>query len=201
VGRAERNTTEIGVSERSRGSKGSHAAGGAPAGGRARAARAGANGPRYWLIKSEPDVFSFGDLWAAPKRTTCWDGVRNYQARNFMRDDMKVGDLVLFYHSNAEPPAVAGVAEVVREAYPDHTAFDAADPHYDPKSRPDAPTWVMVDVRARERFARPVTLAELRAAPRLTGMALLQKGSRLSVQPVRADEWKVVYAMGMKDGR
>ncbi|MFL5575223.1 MAG: EVE domain-containing protein [Gemmatimonadaceae bacterium] len=148
------------------------------------------------MIKSEPDAFSFDDLWAAPRRTTCWDGVRNYQARNFMRDEMKVGHLVLFYHSNAEPPAVAGVAEVVREAYPDHTAFDRDDPHYDPKSRPDAPTWVMVDVRAVERFAHPVTLPELRAVPALAGMALLQKGSRLSVQPVRPEEWEAVYAMG-----
>ena len=151
---------------------------------------------RYWLVKSEPDVFSFDDLWAAPNRTTCWDGVRNYQARNFMRDEMKLGDGVLFYHSSAEPLAVVGTAEVVREAYPDHTALDPADPHFDPKSRPDAPTWMMVDVRAVERFARPVTLAELRAAPALKQMVLLQRGSRLSVQPVRREEWDAVGALG-----
>lgn len=154
---------------------------------------------RHWLVKSEPDSFSFDDLMAAPGRTTCWDGVRNYQARNFMRDDMKLGDLVLFYHSGAEPPAVAGVAEVVREGYADHTALDRRDPHYDPKSRADAPTWVMVDVRAAEPFRRLVTLAELRAAPGLAGMALLQKGSRLSVQPVTPAEFAIVRALGQGD--
>jgi predicted RNA-binding protein with PUA-like domain len=153
-------------------------------------------GRQYWLVKSEPEVFSFDDLWAAPNRTTCWDGVRNYQARNFMRDGMRRGDGVLFYHSSAEPPAVVGTAEVVREAYPDHTALDPADPHFDPKSRAEAPTWVMVDVRAVARLAHPVTLAELRATPELAGMALLQRGNRLSVQPVRPEEWAVVCALG-----
>jgi predicted RNA-binding protein with PUA-like domain len=152
--------------------------------------------PRYWLLKSEPDTFSFDDLWAAPERTTCWDGVRNHQARNFIRDDMRCCDGVLFYHSSTEQPAVMGTAEVVREAYPDHTALDPADPHFDPRSRADAPTWMMVDVRAVERFARPVTLAELRAQPTLGSMALLQRGSRLSVQPVRPEEWAVVCALG-----
>ena len=151
---------------------------------------------RYWLVKSEPDSFSFDDLWRAPKRTTYWDGVRNYQARNLMRDEMRVGDLVFFYHSGAEPPAVVGVAEVVREAYPDFTAFDPEHEHYDPRSRPDAPTWVMVDVRAVERFARPVTLPELRGVPGLEKMVLLQKGSRLSVQPVKLDEWEIVRKLG-----
>jgi predicted RNA-binding protein with PUA-like domain len=150
---------------------------------------------RYWLVKSEPDVFSFDDLLAAPDRTTCWDGVRNYQARNFMRDDMKVGDLVFFYHSSTEPAAIAGVAEVVREAYPDHTAFDAADPHFDPKSRPESPTWMMVDLRAVERFEEPITLAELRATPGLDGMELLRRGSRLSVQPVGAEHWRIVRGL------
>jgi predicted RNA-binding protein with PUA-like domain len=152
---------------------------------------------RYWLVKSEPDAFSFDDLLASPDRTTCWDGVRNYQARNTMRDDMKRGDLVLFYHSSTEPAAIVGVAEVVREAYPDHTAFDEKDSHFDPKSRRDAPTWMMVDLRAVERFARPVTLAELRGTPGLEKMVLLQQGSRLSVQPVSAAEWEIVYRMGM----
>ena len=160
------------------------------------ATTAAEGGRRYWLVKSEPEAFSFDDLWGAPERTTCWDGVRHYQARNFMRDGMRVGDLVLFYHSSAEPPAVVGVAEVVREAYPDHTAFDESDPHFDPKSRRDAPTWMMVDLRARERFVRPVTLAELRETPELEAMALLQRGSRLSVQPVTAAEWGIVYGLG-----
>jgi predicted RNA-binding protein with PUA-like domain len=150
----------------------------------------------HWLVKSEPDVFSFDDLWAAPRRTTSWTGVRNYQARNYMRDGMRVGDLVLFYHSSTEPAGVAGVAEVVRGAYPDPTAFDPDDEYHDPKSRPDAPTWMTVDLRARERFERLVTLAELRATPGLDGMALLQKGSRLSVTPVTAAEWAIVYGLG-----
>ena len=147
---------------------------------------------RYWLVKSEPDSFSFDDLLASPNRTTGWDGVRNYQARNFMRDDMKVGDLVLFYHSSTDPAAIVGIAEVVREAYPDHTAFDRKDPHFDPKSKPDAPTWMMVDLRAREAFAKPVTLAELRNVKGLEKMVLLQKGSRLSVQPVSEKEFESV---------
>jgi predicted RNA-binding protein with PUA-like domain len=151
---------------------------------------------RYWLVKSEPDAFSFDDLMASPDRTTCWDGVRNYQARNTMRDDMKRGDLVLFYHSSTEPAAIVGVAEVVREAYPDHTAFDAKDPHFDPKSRRDEPTWMMVDLRAVAAFARPLTLAELRGTPGLEKMTLLQKGSRLSVQPVTSAEWEIVHRMG-----
>jgi predicted RNA-binding protein with PUA-like domain len=151
---------------------------------------------RYWLVKSEPEAFSWDDLEAAADRTTCWDGVRNFQARNFMRDAMRRGDLVLFYHSNAEPPAAMGVCEVVREAYPDHTAFDADDPHFDPKSRSDEPTWMMVDLRAHERFAQPVTLPRLRDEPALEGMELLKRGSRLSVQPVEAVHWDVVVRLG-----
>jgi predicted RNA-binding protein with PUA-like domain len=151
---------------------------------------------RHWLVKSEPDVFSFDDLLASPKRTTCWDGVRNYQARNFMRDDMKKGDLVFFYHSNAEPAAVVGVAEVAREAYPDHTALDPRDPHFDPKSKADAPTWMMVDLRGVERLANSLSLAELRGVAGLERMALLQKGSRLSVQPVSPEEWEIVCRLG-----
>ena len=154
---------------------------------------------RYWLVKSEPDCFSFDDLWSAPDRTTHWDGVRNYQARNLLRDEMKRGDRVLFYHSSCEPPAVVGVAEVVREGYPDVTAFDPAHEHFDPKSRESEPTWMMVDLRAVERFRRPVTLAELRGAPGLERMALLQKGSRLSVQPVRPEEWEVVVTLGSRE--
>lgn len=155
--------------------------------------------PRHWLVKSEPDVFSWDDLWRAPRRTTCWDGVRNYQARNFMRDGMRLGDRVLFYHSGAEPPAVMGVAEVAREAYPDHTQFDARDPHHDPKSRRESPTWSMVDIRAVRPFARPVTLPELREAAGLEDMLLLRKGSRLSVLPVTAREFEIVCRLGGVD--
>jgi predicted RNA-binding protein with PUA-like domain len=146
----------------------------------------------YWLVKSEPQAFSFDDLLASPRRTTGWDGVRNYQARNFMRDDMKKGDGVFFYHSSTEPAAIVGIAEVAREGYPDHTAFDPADPHFDPKSRADAPTWIMVDIRARERLPEPLTLTRLRGITGLEKMMLLQKGSRLSVQPVTPREWEIV---------
>ena len=154
----------------------------------------------YWLVKSEPNCFSFDDLLQSPGRTTSWDGVRNYQARNFMRDDMKCGDLVFFYHSSAAPPAIVGVAEVVREGYPDHTAFDPDEQHFDPTSDESAPTWIMVDLRAVERLARPLALADLRGVPGLERMALLQRGSRLSVQPVSAAEWEIVYGLGSATG-
>jgi predicted RNA-binding protein with PUA-like domain len=153
---------------------------------------------RHWLVKSEPETFSFDDLLASPKRTTGWDGVRNYQARNFMRDGMKRGDLVFFYHSSTEPTAIVGVAEVAREAYPDPTALDPTHAHFDPKSGRDAPTWMMVDLRAVEPLARPVTLAELKGVKGLERMVLLQKGSRLSVQPVSPEEWDIIYELGMK---
>jgi predicted RNA-binding protein with PUA-like domain len=152
--------------------------------------------PRYWLMKSEPESFSFDDLWRAPKRTTCWDGVRNHQARNFMRDEMRVGDGVLFYHSSADPAGVAGIAEVSRGAYPDPTAFDASDAHYDPKSRADAPTWLMVDVRAVKRFPHFVTLDDLRAEPGLADMQALRRGNRLSITPVTPAEWALVCRLG-----
>ena len=150
---------------------------------------------RYWLVKSEPDVFSFADLQAAPKKTTHWDGVRNYQARNTLRDEMKQGDRCFYYHSNAEPSGIAGICEVVREGYPDHTAFDKKDPHHDPKSKADAPTWYMVDVKAVKPFPRLISLGELREVASLKGMVLLQKGSRLSVQPVTKKEWETICAM------
>lgn len=151
----------------------------------------------HWLLKTEPESFSWDDLWRAPDRTTCWDGVRNYAARNFMRDGMKSGDLVLFYHSSVDPPSVVGIAEVVREAYPDHTAFDPQDPHFDPKSRRDAPTWMMVDIRAREAFLRAIPLDDLRGVRGLEKMELLRKGSRLSVQPVSEKEFEIVRKLGM----
>jgi len=148
----------------------------------------------YWLMKSEPTTFSIQDLEQAPKRTTCWDGVRNYQARNFMRA-MRIGDQAFVYHSNADPPAIVGIAEIVREAYPDHTAFDPTDSHYDVKSRADTPTWDMVDIRLVRIFSRPLTLEALRQQPRLKKMELLKKGSRLSVQPVRPEEWQAIVAL------
>lgn len=124
--------------------------------------------------------------------TTGWDGVRNFQARNFMRDGMQVGDGVLFYHSNAEPPAIVGIAEVASDAYPDPTQFDRASEYHDPKATPDAPIWMQVDIRGVEPLARPLALEELRGVPALAGMGLLRKGSRLSVQPVTAAEWKAI---------
>ena len=148
----------------------------------------------YSLMKSEPSAFSIQDLQKVRGQTTCWDGVRNFQARNFMRA-MKKGDQVLFYHSNAEPPAAVGVAEVVKEAYPDHSAFDPKDRHYDPKSTPDKPLWDMVDIRLVRIFPSPVPLDRLRNEPGLKKMELLRKGSRLSVQPVRPDEWKIVLKL------
>ena len=151
---------------------------------------------RHWLVKSEPDVFSFDDLMARPARTTHWDGVRNYQARNTMRDDMKKGDFVFFYHSSADPTAIIGVAEVVREGYPDASALDANDSHFDPKSKKESPTWFMVDLKGVKKFKRPITLAELKGVKGLEKMTLLQKGSRLSVQPVSPNEWDIIYALG-----
>jgi predicted RNA-binding protein with PUA-like domain len=152
----------------------------------------------YWLVKSEPSVFSFDDLLAAPKKTTHWDGVRNFQARNTLRDKMKKGDLVFFYHSSADPTAVMGVAEVVKEGYPDATALDPKHDHFDEKSTEENPIWYVVDLKAVEPFKRPVTLAELRSTKGLEKMVLLQRGSRLSVQPVDEKEWKIIHALGMK---
>ena len=149
---------------------------------------------RYWLMKSEPNVYSIDDL--KKEKRACWDGVRNYQARNFMRDEMKIGDLVLYYHSNAKPPGVVGIAEVCREGYPDHTALDPKDPHYDPKSSKDNPTWMMVDLKFVEKFAEMVTLDKLKATASLEGMLVTRRGQRLSVQPVESNHFKVVRKLG-----
>lgn len=152
-------------------------------------------GPQgYWLMKSEPTTFSIDDLKRSPNQTTCWDGVRNYQARNFMRS-MSLGDQILFYHSNADPPAVVGIAKVVTTAYPDPTQFDKQDKHYDPESKPSEPRWDMVDISYVRKFARPLTLDELRKEGKLKGMVLLKKGSRLSVQPVTRLEWRHIMTM------
>ncbi|MCU0713091.1 MAG: EVE domain-containing protein [Pirellula sp.] len=153
---------------------------------------------KYWLMKTEPDVFSIDDLIQAPNQTTHWDGVRNYQARNYMRDEMAIGDGVLIYHSNAEPPAVVGTATIAKTAYPDWTAWDESDPHYDPKTDPQNPRWFMVDVRFESKLTRPVPLAELRTVAALEGMVLLQKGSRLSVQPVTKKQFTAIIKLASK---
>jgi len=145
----------------------------------------------YWLFKSEPSSFSLDDLKNRPQATEHWDGVRNFQARNFLRDQVKLGDLVFFYHSNIAEPGIVGIAEVVKEGYPDFTAFDPQSKYFDPRSTPDKPSWYMVDVRFLRELPRPVTLAELKGIPSLAGMALLNR-SRLSIQPVREDEWHVI---------
>jgi len=152
---------------------------------------------RYWLMKSEPDVFSFSDLLKAPKKTTHWEGVRNYQARNFMRDLFQAGDGVLFYHSNAEPPGVAGVAEVVRAGYPDPDAFNPKSPYYDEAAHAKKVNpWIMVDVKAVKAFKTFVTREMLSAEPKLKEMMVLKKGSRLSVQPVTEAEFLAVTKLG-----
>ena len=150
---------------------------------------------KFWLFKSEPESFSIDDLAEAPKQTTFWDGVRNYQARNSLRDSIQVGDGVLFYHSGSDPLAIVGSCRVVRAGYPDHTAFDKSDPHYDPKSQADDPTWYMVDIQLVRKFPRPVTREELLKLPALKKMVLLQRGSRLSVQPVTPEEWEGVHKL------
>lgn len=148
---------------------------------------------KYWLVKSEPDCYSIDDL--EKDGSTFWDGVRNYQARNFMRDDMKVGDRVLFYHSNAEPTGVAGICEVEKEGYADHTAFDPNEDHFDPKSDKDNPRWMMVDVKFVKKFKKIVTLAELKTNPKLENMRLVQRGNRLSVMPVEKVEFDEILMM------
>lgn len=151
-------------------------------------------GKRYWLMKSEPEAFSIDDLARSPGRRTHWDGVRNYQARNFMRD-MRLGDEVFFYHSNADPPAVVGVAKVVREAYPDFTQFDPTSRYHDPKARPEQPIWEMVDIALVEKFPRAVPIDELRGVAALRDMELLRRGSRLSITPVTPAQWKTIVQM------
>jgi len=147
-----------------------------------------------WLMKSEPDAFSIDDLAARPGKREHWDGVRNYQARNFMRE-MKKGDKVLFYHSSCPEPGVVGVAKVVKEAYPDFTAFDPESKYFDPKSSPDKPRWFMVDIQFQKKLKRTIALAELKQNPLLEGMQLLRKGNRLSVMPVAESEFDTILAM------
>jgi predicted RNA-binding protein with PUA-like domain len=152
---------------------------------------------KYWLMKSEPESFSIDALARAPRRTTCWDGVRNYQARNMLRDEMKRGDLAFFYHSNCEEPGIVGIVEIVREGYPDHTAFDPDDHHFDPKSDPHNPRWYMVDVQLVEKLQRAVSLRELKQhdGGKLSGFQLLARGNRLSVMPVTSAQWKFITSL------
>lgn len=149
----------------------------------------------YWLMKSEPGAFSIDDLKAAPDKTTGWDGVRNYQVRNMMRDEMRRGELAFFYHSSCPQPGIVGVVEIVREGYPDPTAFDPQDKHFDPKSDPEKPRWYQVDVRLKRKLKRVIALDELRAVPALSGMQLLKRGNRLSITPVSQAEWDTVLAL------
>ena len=148
----------------------------------------------YWLMKSEPDVYPYEQL--VEDGSTHWDGVRNYQARNMMRDQMKLGDLVLFYHSNFKPPHVAGVARVSREGYPDHTSWDASSKYHDPKSTPDAPRWFMVDLEPVSPFKTTVPLQDVRDNPACENMLLIRRGQRLSIQPVEAQDFDTILSMG-----
>lgn len=151
---------------------------------------------KYWLMKSEPEEYSIDDLEHDPKGWEHWDGVRNYQARNFMRDQMKVGDKVFFYHSNCDVPGIVGIAKVCRTAYPDHTAFDPDDKHYDPKSDPDNPRWFMVDVTFVRKTKRTISLRELKAnVDNLEDFPLLRRGNRLSIMPVSKEHWQTILKM------
>ncbi|MCH2183593.1 MAG: EVE domain-containing protein [Mariniblastus sp.] len=152
---------------------------------------------RYWLMKSEPTTYSIDDLSKEKNKTTHWDGVRNYQARNIMRDEMKVGDKALFYHSNAKPPGVAGVCRIVKESYPDFTAFDPKDKHFDPKSNQQEPRWFMVDIKLEKKFSRIVSLDEIKAVKALSKMVLVNN-SRLSVQPVTKSEFETILKLASK---
>lgn len=151
---------------------------------------------QYWLMKSEPSCFSIDDLRHSPKQTSCWDGVRNYQARNFMRDSMRIHDKVFFYHSNCKLPGIVGVAEVVSDAYPDYTAFDPNSEHPDPKSTLEKPIWYMVDIRFSLKFDKIIPLESMKKTPGLENMLLLRKGNRLSVLPVSEIEWSTIMTLG-----
>jgi len=150
-------------------------------------------------MKSEPDAFGINDLYKKPNQTEHWDGVRNYQARNMMRDAMKLGDQVFFYHSNCEQPGIVGIMEVVKEGYPDFTAFDPDDAHFDPKSDPDKPRWMMVDVRFVKTLSRTISLRELKARQELVNMAVVRPGNRLSIMPVSANEWQFILGLEQQD--
>lgn len=150
---------------------------------------------KYWLFKSEPSCFSVDDLAKRPKQTTGWDGVRNYQARNMMRDDMKEGDQGFFYHSSCDEPGIVGLVQIVKSFYPDDTQFDPDSDHFDPKSSPADPRWGMVDVKLLKKFDRVLTLGELRDHPHLSSMVILRKGNRLSVTPIASEEYRVICSI------
>jgi predicted RNA-binding protein with PUA-like domain len=150
----------------------------------------------YWLIKSEPDAYSIDDLASQPEGRDHWDGIRNYQARNFIRDDMQIGDLAFFYHSNCKPPGIVGICEIVSDAYPDHTAFDPGEKYYDPGSDPDDPRWLMRDVEFRRKTRRLISLEEIKQqAERLEGFPLIRRGNRLSVMPVSEEHWDFILSL------
>jgi len=152
---------------------------------------------KYWLMKSEPSTFSIDDLAKAPRQTTCWDGVRNYQVRNMLRDEMAVGDLAFMYHTSCDEPGIVGVIEIVKPGYPDHTAFDRKHDHYDAASKADSPRWYMVDVRLKQRFSRVISLDELRRheSKQLREMLILKRGNRLSITPIAASHWKFIMSL------
>ena len=150
---------------------------------------------KHWLMKSEPSAYSVDDLAAQPNETDHWDGIRNYQARNFMRDDMRVGDLAFFYHSSCAEPGVVGIMEVVRAAYSDDSALDSKSDYFDPKATAENTRWVMVDVRLKRKLKRPISLQELKSHKALTGMPLLQRGARLSIMPVTKKQWDYIIKL------
>lgn len=149
----------------------------------------------YWLLKSEPSCFSIDDLSRRPKQTEHWDGVRNYQVRNMLRSEMKKGDLGFFYHSSCTPPGIAGIVEVVKEGYPDYTAWDIHSDHFDPASTEENPRWYMVDVKLVKKFPRLITLDEIKQHPKLKNMLINRKGNRLSITPVTKEEWATILKM------
>ncbi len=153
---------------------------------------------QYWLMKSEPNVYSIDDLAQQNSKTDHWDGIRNYQARNFIRDEMRKGDLAFFYHSNCPQPGITGIVKIVREAYPDFTAFDAKHKYYDPKSDPQQPRWFMVDVKLVRKLKRTIPLLELKEHKKLQDMRLLQRGSRLSILPVTTQQWDYILKLETK---
>ena len=153
---------------------------------------------KYWLFKSEPDCFSIDDLKKLPGQRSSWDGVRNYQARNMLRDDIKTGDEVFFYYSNTKIPGIAGICTVVKDGYPDHTAQDPENIHFDPKATKEKPIWYMVDVKFKEKFKDIISLTQLKEIPGLEEMVVVQRGSRLSIQPVKTGEWKIITKLAKK---
>ncbi|KFZ36713.1 hypothetical protein HR45_14745 [Shewanella mangrovi] len=151
---------------------------------------------RYWLFKSEPDEYSIEDLQQSAQQGTCWFGIRNYQARNFLRDELQQGDQLFFYHSSCKQPAIVGTASIISHSYPDPTAYDPQSSYFDIKSTPEQPRWFATDIQWRSTFHQPVTLAAMKQHPALNGMFLIKKGNRLSIQPVSEAEWRLINALG-----